>query len=87
MRRLGASSLALAVGLLAAASVTGATEVTVAFPAVERLLWRLVLTEGGRAYLEGGPDSPCRYAFVQEPKVRADADALRLSLDLGMAVR
>jgi hypothetical protein len=65
--------LAVVPWLLAMVCVAGApaeaTEVTLSHSAIERLVWRVLLTEGGRAYLEGGPDETCRYAFVQEPKV------------------
>jgi len=46
-----------------------AADTTISHAALERLVWQVMLTEGGRAYFEGGPDDTCRYAFVQEPKV------------------
>jgi hypothetical protein len=55
-----------------------AADVTLAHTAVERLIWRVLLTEGGRGYLEGGPGDTCRYAFVQEPRVSGENGRLRV---------
>jgi hypothetical protein len=58
--------------------VAAAAEVTLSHAALERLVWKVLLTEGGRGYLEGGPDDTCRYAFVQEPKVTGADGRLRV---------
>jgi len=64
----------LAAGVMVTVSTLGppvadAAEVTLSHAALERVVWQVMLTEGGRAYFEGGLDDTCRYAFVQEPKV------------------
>jgi hypothetical protein len=51
------------------ASTARAADVTISHAALERVVWQVMLTEGGRAYFEGGLDDTCRYAFVQEPRV------------------
>ena len=61
-------ALLFTAALIAPMAARGA-EVTLAHSALERLIWRTVLTEGGRAYLEGSSTDDCRYAFVQEPRV------------------
>jgi hypothetical protein len=43
-------------------------EITLSHVALERVVWQVLLTDGGRGYLVGGPGDTCRYAFVQEPK-------------------
>jgi hypothetical protein len=60
------------------APVTDAADVTLSHAALERLVWKVMLTEGGRGYLEGGPDETCRYAFVQEPKVTGASGRLHI---------
>jgi hypothetical protein len=60
--------------------VADAAEITMSHAALERLVWKVLLTEGGRGYLEGGPDDTCRYAFVQEPKVSAAHGRLQIRL-------
>ncbi len=59
-------------------STARAADVTVSCAALERLVWQVLLTEGGRGYFEGGPDDTCRYAFVQEPKVSGVDGRLRI---------
>jgi hypothetical protein len=55
-----------------------AADLTLSHRALERLVWQVLLTEGGRGYFEGGPDDTCRYAFVQEPKVTGADGRLRI---------
>jgi hypothetical protein len=72
----------LAAGLLLAAIATAppalAAEITLSHAALERVVWQVLLTEGGRGYFEGGPNDTCRYAFVQEPKVTGAGGRLRV---------
>jgi len=69
-------------GVLLAAFATAppatAAEITLSHAALERVVWQVLLTEGGRGYLEGGPNDSCRYAFVQEPKVTGVGGRLRI---------
>ncbi len=75
-RTLTAAGLLLAV--LATAPPAPAAEITLSHAALERVVWQVLLTEGGRGYLEGGPNDTCRYAFVQEPKVTGASSRLRV---------
>lgn len=72
----------VAAGLLLAAIATPppapAAEITLSHAALERVVWQVLLTEGGRGYFEGGPNDTCRYAFVQEPKVTGVGGRLRI---------
>jgi len=58
--------------------VVRAADVTLSHAALERVVWQVLLTEGGRGYFEGGPDDTCRYAFVQEPKVTGASGRIRV---------
>jgi len=69
---------ALFVGAAWAPPLAPAADVTLAHSAVERLIWRVLLTEDGRGYLEGAPGDTCRYAFVQEPRVSGSNGRLRV---------
>lgn len=55
-----------------------AGKLDVAYASVERIIVRTFLTEGGRRYLQGSPDETCAYAFIQEPRVSAAGERLRL---------
>lgn len=54
---------------LATAPPATAAEITLSHVALERVVWQVLLTDGGRGYFEGTSENDCRYAFVQEPKV------------------
>jgi len=77
-----AGRLAATAWLLASAAAVPAparaADVTLSHAAIERLVWRELLTDAGRAYFEGGPQETCRYAFVQEPKVSGAEGRLRV---------
>ena len=61
------------------AHVAGAAaKLDVAYASVERILSLKILTEGGRHYLQGGPDDTCAYAFIQEPRVSALGERLQI---------
>lgn len=64
--------------LVLLASPAGAVTLELEHAALARLLAVHVMTDGGRLYLEGDASSGCRYAFVQEPKVDAEAGRLRI---------
>lgn len=70
-------SLLLVTGPVLVTAVRAA-DVTLSHAALERVVWQVLLTEGGRGYFEGGPDDTCRYAFVQEPKVVGADGRLRI---------
>ncbi len=68
----------LLTALVAVGSPGEALEMSLSHSALERLVWQVLLTEGGRGYFEGGPEDTCRFAFVQEPKVTARDGRLRI---------
>ena len=68
---------ALAVVLLSAETAT-AGKLDVAYTSMERIIVSTFLTEGGRRYLQGGPDDDCAYAFIQQPRVSAVGTRLQL---------
>jgi len=70
--------LAVGVSLLAAAPASALT-LELEHKALERLLATRLMTDGGRLYLDGSALTPCRYAFVQEPRVDAEAGRLRVT--------
>lgn len=55
-----------------------AAKIDVAYASIERIVSTTLLTEGGRRYLQGGPDDTCSYAFIQEPRVSAVGARLHL---------
>ncbi len=64
---------------LVPAQVAGAAaKLDVAYASVERILTTTFLTEGGRRYLQGGPEDTCAYAFIQEPRVSAVGERLQI---------
>lgn len=70
----------LALGLvLASRGQASAGKLEVAYTSMERIIVSTFLTEGGRRYLEGGPDDECAYAFVQQPRVSAVGERLHLT--------
>lgn len=69
----------LLLGLFALALPVQASEIALSYAAVERGIWATLLTDQGRHYFEGGPRDDCRYAFVQDPKVRAEGERLAVS--------
>jgi hypothetical protein len=52
----------------------------IAFRSIERLIVTHMMTDGGRFYMEGDPSTPCKYAFVQEPRVDSVSGRLRVTL-------
>ena len=69
-------SIALVLCLSSSPSLGNTLEV--AFPAIERMIVEGLLTEGGRRYLQGGPEDTCTYAFIQEPRVSSSEERLEL---------
>ena len=69
----------LASCLLLTASA-GAASLEFEHAAIERMLATGVMTQGGRLYLDGGPEDRCRHAFVQQPRVDSIDGRLRITL-------
>ena len=68
----------LAIILLSAQTAT-AGKLDVAYSSMERIIVTTFLTEGGRRYLQGGPDDDCAYAFIQQPRVSAVGGRLQMT--------
>ena len=60
--------------------LTEGSELTVSYAALERNIVLQIMTDGGRYYLQGDRSTPCRSAFVQEPRVDAVRERLRIRL-------
>jgi hypothetical protein len=74
---MAALSLLLVTGPFFATAARSA-DITLSHAALERVVWQVLLTQGGRGYFEGGPGETCRYAFVQEPRVSGAAGRLHV---------
>ena len=72
-----AFAVALALVLLSGETAT-AGKLDVTYASMERMIVTTFLTEGGRRYLQGGPDETCAYALIQEPRVSAIGARLQL---------
>lgn len=70
----------LGLAALSLAPVTAAATLEIAYPSVERMIVQNLMTDGGRYYMEGDASTPCKYAFVQEPRVSAFAGRLNVTL-------
>jgi hypothetical protein len=68
---------ALALCLLLTASARS-VELQIEFKALERILAEQVFTEEGRRYVKGDPANRCNFAYLEDPKVDADAERLRI---------
>jgi hypothetical protein len=68
----------IALVLLLAPNPSAGSFLEVAFPTIERLIVEGLLTEGGRRYLQGGPEDTCTYAFIQEPRVSSSEGRLQM---------
>ncbi len=55
-----------------------AGKLDVAYASMERIIVTTFLTEGGRRYLQGGPEETCAYAFIQDHRVSAIGARLQL---------
>lgn len=55
-----------------------AGKLDVAYTSMERVIVSTFLTDGGRRYLQGGPEDDCAYAFIQQPRVSAVGARLQL---------
>lgn len=64
--------------VLVSGSDATAGKLDVAYTSMERIIVSTFLTEGGRRYLQGGPEETCAYAFIQEPRVSAIGPRLQL---------
>ncbi len=56
-----------------------ASELRVHYQTLEKLLLQQVFNESGRRYLNGDLSSRCNYAYLENPRVMAQADRLRIT--------
>jgi hypothetical protein len=66
--------------VLGQAALVEAATVEIAYSSIEKMIVRQLMTEGGRYYMQGDPSTPCKYAFVQDPRVDAVGERLRITL-------
>ncbi len=57
-----------------------AATLEISYTSLERIIVKRVMTEGGRHYMEGDASNTCRYSFIQEPRVDAVGDRLRITV-------
>lgn len=62
------------------AGPAGAGEVFFSHAAIARALYDAQMTSEGRWFLEGSSVEDCSYALLQDPRVGADAERLRITL-------
>ena len=65
---------------LVGATVARGSELSVSYAALERNISMQLMTQDGRYYMQGDPSTPCTYAFVQDPRVDALEERLRIRL-------
>jgi hypothetical protein len=72
-----------ALGVAALASVSAqAAEIRVSYPALETLVRKTLFVQESRYYLDGDPSQPCRYVFLESPRVGTDGGRLTLRMHL-----
>ncbi len=65
--------------LLLVCASAQAVELHIRFNALERMLAEQAFTEEGRRYVKGDKKARCNFAYLEAPKVMADAGRLRIS--------
>lgn len=78
-RRTSRAALAAAIAL-AAATAGAQTELRISHQAVARGIAATLMTPGGRWFLQGSSADECSHAFVQDPRVDAVGDRLRITV-------
>ena len=63
---------------LLAATAAPAVELHIQFGALERMLSEQVFTEEGRRYVHGNQSAKCNFAYLEKPKIQADAGRLKI---------
>jgi hypothetical protein len=57
-----------------------AATLEISYASLERIIVKRVMTEGGRHYMEGDASKTCLYSFIQEPRVDAVGERLRITV-------
>lgn len=63
---------------LVAASIAPAVELHIQFGALERMLGEQVFTQEGRRYVHGSQSARCNFAYLEKPRIEADAGRLKI---------
>ncbi len=64
--------------LLAAVLPLRGAELSIEYPALERILSQQLFTQEGRKYIRGSQTTKCSYAYLESPKIDAEKDRLRV---------
>ena len=64
---------------LAATPAHSAMRFDIAYSALLKMLYQQIYRQHGRAYMQGGPGSPCTYAYLDQPRVNAQNQRLVLT--------
>ena len=56
----------------------GAVELSILYPALERILAQQLFTQEGRRYFRGSKATKCSFAYLENPKIGAENDRLRV---------
>lgn len=56
----------------------GAVELSIQYPALERILAQQLFTQEGRRYFRGSKATKCSFAYLENPKIGAENDRLRV---------
>jgi hypothetical protein len=70
--------IVLAALLAASAPRCGAVEVDISAEALARLIARQMFTQDGRKYVRGSKDARCHFAYLENPKLRTEANRLQV---------
>ncbi len=55
-----------------------AIELEITYPALERILATQLFTQDGRRYVRGSKTSKCNFAYLENPRINADANRLHV---------
>lgn len=64
--------------LLATGRPLRAVELAIQYPALERILAQQLFTQDGRRYVRGSKTTKCSFAYLENPKIGAEGDRLRV---------
>ena len=71
--------LALIALTLVATPTHSAMRLDIAYSALLKMLYQQIYRQQGRAYMQGGPGSPCTYAYLDQPRVNSQSQRLVLT--------
>ena len=71
--------VALALTLVSSLSRLCAADLELRYGALERIIGEQMFTQDGRRYVRGNPAAKCQYAYLEHPRLGADASRLRVT--------